>query len=94
MKKPEYLKHPINGRILSHTDILAERGDMIPCDADGNPLNEDCDVSGAEAFKIPDFIDSGVDGWGLGDPEKRKAMESQLNENIRKWTSPVFVDTA
>jgi len=36
MKKPEYLKHPKTGRVLPFTQILAERGDMMPCDADGN----------------------------------------------------------
>jgi hypothetical protein len=83
MEKRRYLKHPENGRVLSWSQILANRGDMIPCDVDGDQLDEDYVMPDVEPFKMPDVIDSCVDGWGLGDPEKRKAMESMLNEKIR-----------
>lgn len=35
-KTPLFLRHPTNGRVYEYTDFLAKRGDMIPCDADGN----------------------------------------------------------
>jgi hypothetical protein len=41
MEKRRYLKHPENGRVLSWSQILANRGDMIPCDVDGDQLDED-----------------------------------------------------
>ena len=84
MNKRKYLKHPENNRVFPWSFNLAGRGDMISCDADGNPLNEDCVMPEAERFKMPNVIHSGVDGWGLGNPEKRKVMETQLNEKIRE----------
>jgi hypothetical protein len=84
MEKRRYLKHPENGRVLAWSQILAERGDMVPCDVDGNPLDEDYVMPEVERFKMPDVIHSAVDGWGLGDPEKRKAIESQINKKIRE----------
>lgn len=34
--KAAYLKHPANGRVFVATEHLVKRGDMLPCDADGN----------------------------------------------------------
>ena len=31
-----FLRHPVNGRVYATTPELAKRGDMIPCDKDGN----------------------------------------------------------
>lgn len=83
MKKPEYLKHPENGRVLPWTEILAKKAGMVPCDADGNPLNEDCVMPVAEPFKYPDAIHSVVHGRGLGDPEKRKQFDEKLDDDIK-----------
>lgn len=33
---PKFLRHPHNGRVYEYTLPLAARGDMIPCDKDGN----------------------------------------------------------
>lgn len=33
---PKFLRHPVNGRVYEYTPQLGARGDMIPCDADGN----------------------------------------------------------
>lgn len=33
---PNFLRHPHNGRVYEYTLPLAARGDMIPCDKDGN----------------------------------------------------------
>ena len=39
VEKPcKYLRHPDNKRVFEHTGNLAARGDMIPCDADGNNI--------------------------------------------------------
>jgi len=35
---PDYLKHPTNGRVFVVTKGLLQRGDMIPCDKDGNSV--------------------------------------------------------
>lgn len=34
--KATHLKHPSNGRVFVATDHLLKRGDMLPCDAEGN----------------------------------------------------------
>lgn len=33
-----YLKHPENGTVWESTELLRARGDMIPCDENGNPV--------------------------------------------------------
>ena len=33
---PAFLRHPTNGRVFEATADLMSRGDMIPCDAEGN----------------------------------------------------------
>jgi hypothetical protein len=35
---PQYLKHPVNGRINPATPMLLRRNDLIPCTKDGRPL--------------------------------------------------------
>lgn len=35
-KKATHLKNPANGRVFVATEHLLKRGDMLPCDADGN----------------------------------------------------------
>lgn len=35
-RKITHLKHPANGRVFVATEHLLKRGDMLPCDADGN----------------------------------------------------------
>ena len=84
MEKPKYLKHPVNGRVLPWAQILAERGDMINCDADGNPLNEDCVMPVVEQFEMPEIIFNSIDGWGLGNPEKQMQFEQLLLEIYKK----------
>lgn len=37
-KPPEFLRHPTNGRVYNYTVQLEKRGDMIPCDKDGNSV--------------------------------------------------------
>lgn len=34
----DYLKHPENGTVWESTELLRKRGDMIPCDKNGNPV--------------------------------------------------------
>ena len=36
---PKYVRHPINHRIFEATPTLLLRPDMIPCDAEGNPVH-------------------------------------------------------
>jgi len=83
MDEPKYLKHPENGRVLSWTQILADRGDMIPCDADGNPLSEDCINPDAEPFNIPN-AHSVVGSSGLGDPENREQLGKMLDDELKE----------
>lgn len=35
---PDFLRHPVNGRVFPCTPMLLARGDMIPCDEDGKEL--------------------------------------------------------
>lgn len=35
---PQYLKHPVNGRVNPASPMLLKRGDLIPCTKDGTPL--------------------------------------------------------
>ena len=37
--KAKFLKHPENGRVYLATKHLLSRGDMIPCDKDGNTVS-------------------------------------------------------
>jgi hypothetical protein len=71
MKKPGYLKNPENGRVLPWTQILENRGNMIPCDADGNPLRVD-DITKPAVAKTVD----------PGNPEYRKQLERKYRDEF------------
>ncbi len=38
IEKPEFLKHPVTGKVFEATDLLLKRGDMIPFTADGTQI--------------------------------------------------------
>lgn len=82
MKKPRYLKHPANGRVLPWTQILAERGDMIPCDSEGNPLAAESISQTTVASQ--ESIYSSSKAVDLGDPKKRRQFEQKLDDEIKK----------
>jgi hypothetical protein len=71
MKKPGYLKNPENGRVLPWTQILENRGNMIPCDADGNPQRVD-DITTPAVAKTVD----------PGNPEYRKQQEKRYRDEF------------
>ena len=81
MKKPGYFKHPGNGRIFPWNPILANRGDMIPCDVDGNPLTKDRVTQEA--------LSKTVD---LGNPEYRKQLEKTNQDEFAHWKSLLEAD--
>jgi hypothetical protein len=76
MKKPEYLKHPVNRRVLRWTQILENRGDMIPCDIEGNPLSEDCVTQAAVA------VNKSVKTVAFGNSEYRKQQEKKHRDEF------------
>lgn len=78
MERRRYLRHPENGRVLPWTQILADHGDMILCDADGNPVTD------AESSKTPAVVRSVVSSSGLGNPEHREQLGRMLDDELRK----------
>ncbi|HEX7116271.1 MAG TPA: hypothetical protein VF193_14180 [Steroidobacter sp.] len=83
----EYLKHPSNGRVYRATPQLWRRGDMIPCDQDGNPVAVAMDreeatrdsVLRAENARLSRELSKALDAANKL-AEQNLRMEERLNE--------------